>query len=374
MESRNAQTIALVAPRIGDVIERATRRAMVEVPGYSDLEYDEIAEGIARDLALATAAVVEGRTLNDSDRESMSIIGQTRAQQGMPVEGMLQVYWITVDEVFSELGRAVEEGQATGDDVFAVAIEAWRHIGPMIQVAVQAYQSEQLELAVVDSQRLSALVHSLLHNATEHSADALSKLGLDPSADYSAFRARSYDADSRRLLLDLKLPGAIEGGLAAPHEGDVIGLTVGRPALPPGDASVLTLGPPGRLHELPHSYSVASRLLDTAAAHNRTGVFGVDDLAFEALARSDNVLGEALVQRFITPLEPDTEAGREIIRTLRSMIENDLSAERAAKELFVHPNTVRNRLRRFEELTGTSLRSVSDYAELHLALLRVDPS
>jgi hypothetical protein len=283
---------------------------------------------------------------------------------------MLQVYWISVDEVFSELWRAAEDGDITPDAAFGLARSAWQLVGPMIEIAVRAYHREQLALAVADSQRLTSLVHGLLHAPTDGDSTDIASLGLDPAGDYLAFRAARTDGDTRRLMLDLKLPGALDHGYFAPHEGGVIGLAASRPNIFDASGTIVAVGPAGRIHELPRSFAVASRIMDTAFAFRREGVFGVDDLALESLARADSALGDALVDRYVRPLGPDTPAGREILTTIRTLLENDLSAERAASELFVHANTVRNRQKRFEELTGCSLRSLTTCTEVRLALLR----
>jgi DNA-binding PucR family transcriptional regulator len=51
-------------------------------------------------------------------------------------------------------------------------------------------------------------------------------------------------------------------------------------------------------------------------------------------------------------------------------LRNDLRLEVTAAEMFVHVNTLRYRLRRFEELTGTSLRCVDDLVEIWWAIRR----
>src|SRR5262249_55740976 len=108
----------------------------------------------------------------------------------------------------------------------------------------------------------------------------------------------------------------------------------------------------------------ASRVVETASAFGHTGVLGLEAVGFEAIARSEGVIGDALVARYLAPLDA------EIVETLRALFAHELSAERTAEALQVHPHTVRNRLRRFEELTGASLRSVEQISEIRLALLR----
>lgn len=55
------------------------------------------------------------------------------------------------------------------------------------------------------------------------------------------------------------------------------------------------------------------------------------------------------------------EAGRQAFPEMEAR-------QRAAKQLFVHPNTVRQRMRRTAELTGCQLSAPRDVAKLCLAL------
>jgi hypothetical protein len=64
-----------------------------------------------------------------------------------------------------------------------------------------------------------------------------------------------------------------------------------------------------------------------------------------------------------------TDEDRDILfETFRVWQDNEASADNAAKVLFCHPNTVRQRLRRIEKHTGRSLSRPRDVAELCLAL------
>ena len=358
------ELIGVVAPRLDEVVDRAARRAIEEIPAYTGVPFDELREGILRDLSLAMAALVEGRELTDADRAAMSLIGDARARQGLPMEGMIRVYRITIDEVFAVLWEAAETGLLPADEVVTLTREAWGYAGPMIEGAVGAYRRRELDLALADSQRRTELVHGLLLSARGAPPGLVSSFGLDAAGPHVGFRARSPEGEARALLADLQLPGVLEGGLVAPHEGDVIGLAVHPPRVAPGAGVVIGVGPPGRLVELPRSFTVASRVVETACAFGRSGVLGIEAVAFEAIARSEGVIGDALVARHLAPLEPET------VETLRAFLAHELSADRTAEALSVHPNTVRNRLRRFEELTGASLRSVDDLSEIRLALLR----
>lgn len=362
--------VALLADEMAGVVDRAARRALADIPEYAArLSAEDLAEGIARDLGLAMAALTEGRPFTAEDRSVTTLIGDSRARQGLPVEGMVRVYRITVDEVFAVIAGAAQDGRVAPDAALALMRSAWSYAGPMIEGAVGAYRERELELAVADSRRRTELVISLLLSDRGASAGLVSAVGLDPSGTYVAFRARGA-GDERALLRALETPGVLDRGLVAPYEGDVIGLAAARPVTATDAGVAIGVGPAGRLDDLPRSFVVASRVVDTAWAFGHRGVLTIEDLALESVVRSEHLLGDVLLGRYVAPLDPASAAGAEVLQTVAAFLDADLSAEDAAQALGVHPNTVRNRLRRFEQATGASLRSVRDLAEIRLALLR----
>ncbi|MEB3964234.1 helix-turn-helix domain-containing protein [Streptomyces kunmingensis] len=80
-------------------------------------------------------------------------------------------------------------------------------------------------------------------------------------------------------------------------------------------------------------------------------------------------LGGLLVDRVLGPLRALPPAdGALLLDTLTAWLDCDGSAQRAASRLYCHRNTVLNRLRRYESLTGRSLTRPADLVELALAL------
>jgi DNA-binding PucR family transcriptional regulator len=60
-----------------------------------------------------------------------------------------------------------------------------------------------------------------------------------------------------------------------------------------------------------------------------------------------------------------------LLGTLAAWFAGHGSAKEAADQLFVHPNTVRYRLRRVQELTKRDLNDPADVGELYVALASV---
>jgi hypothetical protein len=362
--------VAVLADRFEAVVRAAARRALAEVPEYAaHVSEAELSEGIGRDLGLAMVALSERRELNDEDRAAMSLIGDTRAQQGLPIEGMVRVYRFAVDETFRAITDAADDGTIGPAEGLALIRSTWHYAGPMIEGAVGAYRRREIELAVADSQRRTELLLGLLLSQRGAQPGLAAAAGLDPTATYHAFRARASRNDERSLLLDLQVPGVLERGLVAPYEGDVVGISATVPTTATGSDVAIGIGPAVRLDDLSRSFLVASRVVETAWRHGRRGVLAIEAVALEAIASAEGLIGDTLTARYVQPLG-DGATGRQILATVDAFLEHDLSADATADALGVHPNTVRNRLRRFEELTGASLRSARDLAEVRLALLR----
>lgn len=363
----------VVAPRVEGLIDRVVDRTKASLPAYVDVSADHIRDGIAADMGRAMAALVEDRPLTEEDRAGMGQIGELRADQGVPLEQMLQVYRFTIDEIFSELWSAADDGEIAPEDTVVLTRQLWRYADPIMDRAIEAYRARELEQAVADTQGRTALVQKLLLSpAGSAGIDPVLGAHLDPSGSYVAIRARADTGDVRQLLLDLQQPGTLDGGAVTPYEGDVIGFAMRRPALPLPEGVTLGVGPAGPLSALPHSFAIATRVVETARAFEIDGVRSIDQLALQAVARSEDVLGDHLVARFVDPVDPSTVAGAELLDTIRLVLHHDLSVEQAAAGLWVHPNTVRNRMRRYEQLTGASLRSVDDLVGIRLALLRAE--
>ena len=70
----------------------------------------------------------------------------------------------------------------------------------------------------------------------------------------------------------------------------------------------------------------------------------------------------------------DSAGHSDYIRSLRAFFDNAGDVPRAADALFLHPNTLRYRLRRMRELTGLNLKDPTDrlVAELQLRILSED--
>ncbi|HET6824313.1 MAG TPA: helix-turn-helix domain-containing protein [Amnibacterium sp.] len=92
-----------------------------------------------------------------------------------------------------------------------------------------------------------------------------------------------------------------------------------------------------------------------------------DDLLPERALAGDPLARSTLIGRIYRPLKDHSTS--ELLGTLWAYLDNGRSLEGTARELFVHPNTVRYRLKRITELIGYDATGPREALILHAALI-----
>ncbi|UWZ60008.1 helix-turn-helix domain-containing protein [Dactylosporangium aurantiacum] len=189
----------------------------------------------------------------------------------------------------------------------------------------------------------------------------------------------STPADGRRTGLTARPSTPADGhtGLTprplAPGDGRHAGLSA-RPSTPAdghtglagGEAPVLVVvAPAAPPAEAGTGYALCVPALAAAARFGRTGVHAVADLAGETALTLQPRLAALLGDTLLAALRPADEFHRELASTALAYLDHGQRLDRTAVTLHVHPNTVRYRLRRLQEITGLPPAD----AEQHLTVL-----
>jgi DNA-binding PucR family transcriptional regulator len=88
---------------------------------------------------------------------------------------------------------------------------------------------------------------------------------------------------------------------------------------------------------------------------------------------ADDDVARALHDAIIAPVLAAGRSGTTVLATVRRYLDNDRRLSETARELHTHVNTIRNRLARFEQLTGRDLRRSADLVETWWALRHSAP-
>ncbi|MBB3110273.1 purine catabolism regulator [Paenibacillus phyllosphaerae] len=130
-----------------------------------------------------------------------------------------------------------------------------------------------------------------------------------------------------------------------------------------------------RLTKLPKSYGESQDALQTGYNSKKrrfVQFFHVKEFGdlLRLLPPAD--MTEFIHDTFRGLLQLDTRERRELQRTLRAYYDHHCHIADTAKQLFVHRNTVIYRLEKCEQLTGRSLRSISDSLRFRVAFQMAD--
>jgi hypothetical protein len=340
--------------------------------------YDAVSLDARRRLIAGSyAAVLDGmldrrRPDASDDAGFFATAGETRARGGVAIRDMLALWRIGLENLHGLARRVVVEGPERDALLleFLEAALAWDDFA-MVNAA-EGHRRAELALAREQHHAQTNCVRRVLGGTAAPSEirHAVAPLGLDPDVNYRAVRVRpqptvEMDAIERYLHAD----GLVRrgNGLLALIDGDACGFIAELPKDPAPTA--IGVSEPAPLSTMAPAFREASRALETALALGAKGIFGFGDLGVQPAITTDAEVGEALVRRYIDAVL-DYPSGLAILTTVERYLANDRAVEVTAHDLAVHPNTVRQRLERFEEATGRSLRETEAIVEVWWALQR----
>lgn len=212
-------------------------------------------------------------------------------------------------------------------------------------------------------------------------------LGVDLTSPYSVVVVRLSQGSVGDAAWRAARQAAGPGGTSGYYRGDIVLLVDAAEAVTVGErvsarlseaigapVTVGVAGPgagdgPSEVAEL---YREAGRCCDVLVSLGRFGEVGSrDELGVYGLlltAAAQPQLDRFIVRTVGPLLEHDRDKGSELVRTLLAFYGAGGSLTRTAQELFVHVNTLYQRLERITQLLGDSWRAGDGALQVHLAL------
>jgi hypothetical protein len=339
-------------------------------PSYARQELSELTPVV---LGNTRSLLLSIRDAGEPDISTYRQAGEQRARMGITADEMLHAWRIGL-KVIREHAYSLADALGIGDDVVLTFVEEllrWGDVGMLESAA--AHRQAEVELTRHEEHHRANLVRGILFGTLAPASVRVqaATYGLDPDGAYCAVRARPTE-DTSMLALEYQL-GVADGtgprrGLAALLDADLAGFVLapitGRISVPVG------IGPPGTLDDLENSFRLATRALESAVAADLAGPVGIDQLGLLPAVIADRDVSDEVARRIIDPVMAQGKPGITLLDTVKRYVDNDLRLELTAEQMFLHVNTVRYRLRRFEELTGTSLRRVDDLVQVWWAFRR----
>jgi hypothetical protein len=377
-----AALVAVLEEGHQDLIDGMVNRIQKEISFYRTPAVDRAdlwtsCDANVRDIL---TPLITGRSV---DLTSPGETGTRRAAQHAPLPAVMAAYRVGFRHLWEAMvTHSRRRGLASSDALVGAASTLWAAHDAYTDAMTTAYRDAMTTEMIRNERERSALVDALLDGRLSDMTDiwdAAEVLRLPSKGTYVVIAAEVPQ------IAHEALPGA-ESRLAGRGIGSAwclrADLQIGVACVPAKD----------RLTTL----VAALREMATARVGISPGYPALDQTApalrLARLAMAATPVGEVAVTRFdahplavtaisaseilprisrtvfgpLLDLPPDDQAI--LLETLEAWRDNDGSAAAAAAALYCHPNTVRHRLRRIEQLTGRSLTSPRAAAELCLAL------
>ncbi|AFU02922.1 PucR family transcriptional regulator [Nocardia brasiliensis] len=359
--------VAELAARGPQLIDRIVDTARAEIPAYARLGPAMVRPLTGQMIEFMLVDMVEERAPSSDQLRAFYEYGVTRAGQGIELAEMLGGWRMAVRVVLDEVAEIGRSHQVSGN----VQLALTRQLLDIVDVAILELTSGHREVELANAGR-DHQARADFARAALTGTLARAEIGL---------RAQQYSLDLERAVIPFRARPTAEHRLAdlpqlfncggrigfvTSIDGDLAGFADQLPEVLPVPTGY---GPATPIDQLPTGFVQATRALNTAAAFALPGAHSVPELGLLPAVLADTEVGDHLVRRYLDPLG-GTDSPELYRHTLHTYLETGLHIETTARELMVHPNTVRYRLDRYQILTGFDLRKPGTALELWWALRR----
>ena len=370
---------AALRPELPGVADEIIATISESVPEYArDLEGpfgQALRVGVDEALRQFVEMVEHPGTGRGPGRDVYLALGRGEVRAGRGLDALLAAYRLGARVAWRRLARAGEAAGLEPRTLYLLAESIFAYIDEISGESIEGYASEQAAAAGERQRRRRRLAALLIQ---------------EPPADPAAVEAEAADAG-------WNLPRELAAVVAAEGDADRLALrlgegTIAAPAAPGVCALVPDPDAPGRRQELQAAVGerpmalgptvpwaeaatsaararLAARLAADGVIGEGGGLIAADDHSLTLLTHADPRLAADLAARALEPLEGETAASRaRLSATLHSWLREQGRTEAVARELHVHPQTVRYRLARLRDLFGEVLERPDGRFELEVAL------
>lgn len=392
------EVVALEEHQRDVLIDRVIQRCLAEIPDLRALPADLI-ESDVRPMTRWHTDFMRS-SLEASIEPTQEIFRNStvrRFRQGVSVQALIRYYELWAEELWTVLSQEAEV-QLEAAMTLRVASHLAKHLETARQAVSQIYLEESSGSGTSGQRLRSDLLDALV--STQESDEFVSRvlitlqIELDEPHVVVVLRHRGKRAPHQQelelallqsvRLLDSGALFVVANGIR--HDDVVIVGTLGSRELRDAESVAHAVA-----EHLPHfSVGISGAVTGTGAISRgyRSALIGMSvtsglvehraytarDARVNRIFRSnahadelrDDVLG-ALVRY-------DREHGSDLLLTVRTFVHANFNAKLTAEHLHLQPNTVRYRLRRIRELTGSDPLTADGILEIMVALRTLGPS
>ena len=298
-------------------------------------------------------------------------LGRGELREGRSLDALQAAYRLGARLAWRRLGRAAAAAGHPAEVQRTLAEAIFAYIDELAAESVEGYSAAKAERAGERDRRRRQLLGRLLEGAPAEELEQLADRADWPAPSVAAACAVEPDRlrPAVRRLAPETLADIVDGAGC---------LVLGDPDAPGrrgASGAVLTehgaaVGPALPLTRLADSWRWALRLHRAGGLTDADrGTASVDEHLADLVLLGDRPLTRRLAGRALAPLDSETSASRRrLADTLEAWLQCHGNRAAAARRLGVHPQTVRYRIERLQDLFGAALEEPGDRLTLMVAL------
>ncbi|MEU9284313.1 helix-turn-helix domain-containing protein [Streptomyces sp. NPDC048275] len=338
-----------------DVCHELVRAARAQSPEVARLPEAETRSHVTAMIRAAGGWFSTFDRVEHEDFTAALLLGADRAGQSVPMTAVLR-------GVQAALTRAVEitvdRCRAAGvpDGALLTLVLRLKEYGDAVERhVINGYRAAERAAPHETAEVRTSLLRRLLVGGVVPSAEEMTRAGAPPDGGglHHCLVADATDPASARRLMDRF--SALRGifGLV---EGRLAGLCRRMPgSTEAGTGTLVVVSSAAPLEEIRPLYRLCTRALDIGVRQRRHGRYELTDFAAEIALADQPLLGAQLSGRLLGALDQSDDFHRQLALTALTFLDNGRRLDQTATALFTHPNTIRYRLDRLQQITGQSL-------------------
>jgi hypothetical protein len=316
------------------------------VPQVAVLPPSDIAGHTRALLTAATRALAARRGPTEAELSFVEELGVTRARQGVPIEAVLGAIHLAERAIWSR-AREVSRAEGVGADRLLDVRELYDDWAEAVRARlITAHRVTRASVDPRPGGRDAAILRRLFQGGSA-AALAVAEAGLPAGGGLWLLVARPDVALEKTLREQAPV-------LCAVLDDHLVAILSRPPSSPPGlgVVAVAGLAGPAEADRLAPVRRLAAAALAAAESTGRSGVVHIADVAWQAALTDRADLAAVLLDRHRRAWATLGVNAEPVAHAVLAWLESDRDVTVAGGRLFVHPNTVRNRVRRFTEVTG----------------------
>lgn len=342
--------------RDDSIADAVIERGRAQFPAYAGVPVADLIEAVGRNRALAIQTLRSGVIPPPDQIWEAALSTHERLAQGLTITDIMGGFRESLRVIQNRVIALTTESGLDPLVALRASTLLW-DLGDTFSARISlAYREIQIADEVARKQAQEQWVRRLL-------------AGDLTEAEHGAAGARLSGAGPFRAIVTEPLPVPLPAPLPdtlVMEQGRAVGYLTADETLP---ATVsYSEGSLGDWHSLPESYRLAQQLQAAAELVGESGRITLAGMSWRIGVPASPALNEFLRRSYIEPVLAEGEFGALILDSIRAFIGHGLRVDTAAKSLPVHPNTLRYRMQKFEELTDSSLGEFDTLVEVAWAL------